>query len=206
MQRAVTQVGRLVRSSLNNREDIPRLESGSDPASNRLDAIGFHDPNVETKSGAVFGKSFAEPPGSLPAAHLSSWAYRYIKNRMRSAGSDLLGKDRGHELTLAVEVQRTLNVDEDVIGRAEARSSSPGDAPAFAFDDAAHGRQIEVDRHESLHRVCGAGWRCDGSRRCLGYRQAKWATIGTTNIAEGWTPKHPTPLRGIPPRVSNLCA
>ena len=146
MQRAVTQVGRLVRSSLNNREDIPRLESGSDPASNRLDAIGFHDPNVQTKSRADFRKSFAEPPGGLPAAHLSSWAYRHIKNRMRSAGGDLLGKDGGHELTLAVEVQRTLNVDEDVIGRAEARSSSPGDAPAFAFDDAAHGRQIEVDR------------------------------------------------------------
>ena len=49
MERAVTQVGRRVRASLNDREDIARLERGSDPASDRLATVGFHDANIEPK-------------------------------------------------------------------------------------------------------------------------------------------------------------
>ena len=89
------------------------------------------------------------------------------------AGSGLLRQDRCHQLTLAVEVQRPLDTDQQIVGGTQAHRSAPHDASAFAVDDAAHPRGVERHRRQHFHRVRGTGGRGDRPRRGLGNRQSR---------------------------------
>ncbi|EWS57058.1 hypothetical protein X551_00192 [Methylibium sp. T29] len=74
-------------------------------------------------------------------------------------------------MSLAVEIERALDADQDVVGRAQPHRAAPDDAGAGALHRASHGGDVEIDRGEHLHRVGGAGRGCDRARRCLGHRQ-----------------------------------
>ena len=50
---------------------------------------------------------------------------------MRRSRSDLLGENRGDELSLAVDVERPLDANENIVGRAQSNRAAPNDAAAL---------------------------------------------------------------------------
>ena len=76
-------------------------------------------------------------------------------------------------LPFAVEVERALDPDQNVVGRAQADRAAPHDAAAFALDHAPDRRGIEIDRRQRLHGVGGAGRRGDRARRRLRHHEAE---------------------------------
>jgi hypothetical protein len=83
-----------------------------------------------------------------------------------------LGQDGRHHEPLAVDAERPFDANQHVVGRADAHGAAPDDTSAFALDDAAHRRQVQVDGRERLHHIGRTGRRSDGARRGLGHHHA----------------------------------
>ena len=58
----------------------------------------------------------------------SYYAKRNIDQDIGGAGSDLLGKYRGNQLPLAIQVERPFDADQQLVGRAEVDLAAPGQA------------------------------------------------------------------------------
>ena len=109
----------------------------------------------------------------LRRSHLRGRADGKIDHQMGGAGGDLLRQHRSDHLPFGIEIERPLDADEDVVGRAQLDRAAPDHASALALDDAANGGCVEIDRRHRLHRVRGSGRRGDRARRCLRHHQAE---------------------------------
>ena len=83
---------------------------------------------------------------------------------MGGAGGGFFRQDGGDHLSLAVEIQRPLDADQDVVGGTQLHRAAPDDAAADLFDDAAHRFDVERHRRQRFHCVSGAGRRGDRAR------------------------------------------
>ena len=85
-----------------------------------------HDPGLDAESARPrrAGPSLEGRP-RLRAAHLGGRSHRHVDHQMGGARGDLLGEDRGDHLAFAVDVQRALDADQNVVGGAQAAPRRP---------------------------------------------------------------------------------
>ena len=156
-QRAVAQVRRRAGLTAQHGEHIAGLQRGPDATPYRLGAVAFLYPDLEAHRGPRVDKLLAQTACHLGVAYLGRGADRDVDQHMRGASGDFLRNHRGHQLTFAVEIQRALHPDHDVVGGAETDRTAPDDAAALAFDDATHVLEGHSHRCQRLHGVGGAG-------------------------------------------------
>ena len=176
----LAQVVRRVRRVVQHRQHVARLQRRPDAAADRLRAVGEDGSGLESEGLRHLDQSLCDRVRVLGAAHLGGGADRHVEHHMAGAGGDLLRQHRGDQLALAVEVERALDRDQNVVGRAQAHRAAPDDAAAFLLHHAPHGGEIERDRRQRLHGVGGAGRRGDGARGGLRHGSPQAATIDTT--------------------------
>ena len=108
------------------------------------DAIANDDPGCTARTSRRHRQERAtRPRPASAAAHFRRRADRQIEHQMGRAGGDLLGQHRRDHLSFGVEVERPLDADEDVVGRAQLDRAAPDYASALALD---HRRMPAVSR------------------------------------------------------------
>ena len=173
LQRALAQIGRCVGFAAQHCEHVARFERRTDAAAHGLGAVGDDRLHSEADGATGVHQAMAQCLRGLAAAHLGGLAHRDVDDDVARSGRNLLRQHRGDQLALAVEVERALDADQDVVRRTQAHRAAPDDAAAFALHHPAHGRDVQFDSGERLHHVRGACRRGDGARRGLGHGEAE---------------------------------
>ena len=147
------------------RKHVARFQRRSETEANRLAAVAQQRADLQSKLDRHGFEMSAKLRRFLLGPDFRGRPDRQIEQHVRGSGGDLLRQHRGDQLGRAVEIERALHPDEDVVGRTEADAPAPDDATAFAFDHPAHRGNIEIDRRHGFHRVGGSGRRGDRARR-----------------------------------------
>src|SRR5690606_22139614 len=103
--------------------------------------------------------------GGGTVAHFRRGANRNVDEHVGRARRLLFRQYRRHQLAFAVDVQHTLDLDQDVVGRTQVDRAAPHQAAALALDNAAQNGQLQRHVRQRFHRVRSAGRRGDRARR-----------------------------------------
>src|SRR3546814_2402900 len=75
------------------------------------------DAQLQSQRARGVGKPRAEAVGCGLTSHLGRRTHRHVDQDVGGARGYLLRQHAGHQLTVAVEIQRALHPDQDVVGR-----------------------------------------------------------------------------------------
>ena len=144
-QRAHPQVLRRRGRAAQHRQHVMRLQRRPDPAPHWLRTVRAQDAQLQSMRCGYLFQQRLQTIGVLVAAHLGGRPDRDVDQGMGRAGGDFLRQHGCDELGIAVEVERPLDPDQQVVGRTQAQGAAPDEAAADVFDDPAHRRHVEID-------------------------------------------------------------
>ena len=99
---------------------------------------------------------------NLVVADLCGRADGNVDHHMGRASGNFLRQHGRNELAFRIDVELTLDTQEDIVGGTEMHRAAPGDAATFGLHHTPQRRNVEVDRSERLHRIgraCRRGYR-----------------------------------------------